>query len=79
MGSDSADGEMMEYGDEDEMSDEESEGELLPTQEGQKSKKPKRVKHGSTFASYDEFAHLLDPESDEDTKGKAHFKKNPIG
>lgn len=44
--------------------DESSEGETLQA-EGQKSKKPKKQKSESAFATYDEFAHLLDEDSDE--------------
>ena len=79
-------GSEMDYGEEEMMSEgdsegDNSEGELLPQQEGAKvkGKKQKKKSSDATFASYEEFAHLLDPESDEDTKGKAHFKKNPIG
>ena len=58
----------MEYGDEEES----SEGETLQ-EEGKKSKKPKKVKGESAFADYEEFAHLLDEDSDDQANQK-HLK-----
>lgn len=63
-----------EEGEED-LDSEESEGETLPEQEGVKpTQKRKKFKTASTFASYDEFAHLIEGDSDEDEKEKKHFK-----
>ena len=51
----------------------EEEEEEIPAYEGQKkkdSKKEKKKKGDSNFASYEEFAHLLDGDSDEEQKSK---------
>lgn len=71
----------VEMGEDGEEEQDESEGELLPTTEGTKNKKgdKKKKNQGSTFASYEEFAHLLDDDSDEDKKTKEHFSSNAIG
>lgn len=60
------DGEIEQYGSEEEE-------EEIPAYEGQKkkdSKKEKKKKGDSNFASYEEFAHLLDGDSDEEQKSK---------
>lgn len=66
MDSDDEGEEMQQYGSEDGEMEEE-----LPAYEGQKKKngkKGKKEKSQSNFASYEEFAHLLDGDSDEDKK-----------
>jgi hypothetical protein len=71
-----------EEGEAEDMSEEESEGEALPVSEGAKPviKKGKRDKTASRFASYEEFAHLLDEDSDDDKKkSKDHFSSDAIG
>jgi hypothetical protein len=74
----------MNYGGEDE---DESEGEAIPTFEGQKKplsakeqrKELKRQqKSANTFADYEEFAHLLDGDS-EDEKNNVHLNAKMSG
>ncbi len=65
---------------------EDDEGEVLPSFEGQKqmSNKDKRkeqkrkAKTESTFATYEEFAHLLDGDSDDELQ-KKHLNKKISG